>query len=184
MNYKIIENGLIPVMENEQGEKLVNARELHEILEVRTKFADWIKEKISKYGFEENVDFISFSEKAEKPLGGRPSTEYVLTIDTAKEIAMVENNSKGKEVRKYFIEVEKKHKQLVKALVKDSKAGGLNGLLKTLNSVMKEEKISAHQRAEVLKDVAEQCGLKIPESFVKKPEFIQISLTIPMNQIQ
>lgn len=107
---KLIENGLIPVYQGTKGQA-VNARELHEFLEVGTKFADWIKEKIEKYDFIENEDFLSISENSEKPTGGRPTTEYILKLDTAKEIAMVQNNTKGKEIRKYFIRVEKKYKE-------------------------------------------------------------------------
>lgn len=73
-----------------------------------------------------------------------------------------------------------KGQQLTKFQIKDSKAGGLNGFLKTLNSVMKEEDIAAWQRAEVIKDVAEQCGVKIPDSFVQKPLFMQITLNVPL----
>jgi len=73
-----------------------------------------------------------------------------------------------------------KRQQLTKFQIKDSKAGGLNGFLKTLNGVMKEEDISAWQRAEVIKDVAEQCGVKIPDSFVQKPLFMQITLNVPL----
>lgn len=109
-NLKLIEDGLISVYQGENGQ-LVNARELHGFLEVGTKFTDWIKDRIEKYGFIENEDFTSFSENTEKPIGGRPITEYILTLDTAKEIAMVQNNDKGKEIRKYFISIEKKYKQ-------------------------------------------------------------------------
>lgn len=80
-------------------------------------------------------------------------------------------------VNSYFRE-----ERLTRALTKESKAGGLNGLLKTLNSVMKEENIPSWQRAEVIKDVAEQCGVKIPDSFIKKPAFMQISLLLPLNE--
>lgn len=108
-NLKVFENGLIKVYQNERQEQIVNARELFIGLRgknTQTKFTDWISEKINKYGFIENVDFISFSQKNEK--GGRPTTEYALTLDTGKEIAMVENNENGRKIRRYFIEVEKR----------------------------------------------------------------------------
>ena len=108
---KVIENGLIPVYENKNKEQLVNARELHEFLEVGTKFTDWIKDRIKKYGFNENEDFIHVSEKKETRTGATVADEYILTLDTAKEISMVQNNLKGKEVRKYFINIEKRSKQ-------------------------------------------------------------------------
>lgn len=183
MNYKIIENGLIPVMENRDGEQLVDARKLHEFLEVDTRFNDWIYDRIKKYGFVKDVDFTSFTEKSVKPQGGRPQTEYILTLDTAKEISMVQNNEKGKQARRYFIDVEKRHKKLVKVLSKgNSKAGGLNGLLKTLNSVMKDEKLVPWKRAEVIKSVAESYGLILPDEFVKKPAFVQVTLNLPIYE--
>ena len=78
---------------------------------MNTKFADWIKNRINEYDFVENQDFISFSENLEKPTGGRPSQEYYITLDMAKELSMVERNDKGKQARRYFIECEKKLKE-------------------------------------------------------------------------
>lgn len=104
-----IETGLIPVYENEQRDPVVNARELHGFLEINSKFADWIKNRIEKYGFVEGQDFITISNILEN--GGR-TIEYILKLDTAKEIAMVENNIRGSQIRRYFIAVEKKYKQI------------------------------------------------------------------------
>ena len=85
----------------------VSARELHEFLGNGDMFANWIKHRVEKYGFVENQDFISFLVATKKPNGGRPSQEYYITLDMAKQLAMVENNEKGMQVRKYFIECEK-----------------------------------------------------------------------------
>jgi phage anti-repressor protein len=85
-----------------------HAREMHEFLEVNWKFADWVQERIRKYGFVDGEDF--FRENG-KSTGGRPTTEYFFTIDVAKELAMVENNARGRQVRKYFIECEKRLKE-------------------------------------------------------------------------
>ena len=86
----------------------VSARELYTFVESKRQFADWIKNRIEKYGFVENVDYVTFSQNCEK---GRPSQEYFITLDMAKQLAMVENNEKGMQVRKYFIECEKRLKQ-------------------------------------------------------------------------
>lgn len=110
---KLLENGLIPIYEKE-GRQAVNARELHEFLEVGKDFTTWVKDKILTYGFVENEDYIIFPEIGENP--GRPKTEYILTLDTAKEISMVQNNEKGSQARKYFIAVEKKYKQTLKPM--------------------------------------------------------------------
>ena len=86
----------------------VNARELHAFLESKQDFSTWIKNRINEYDFTENQDFVVFHKKMENPNGGRPSQEYFITLDMAKELAMVERNDKGKQARKYFIECEKK----------------------------------------------------------------------------
>lgn len=104
---KIIANEMLPVYQNENGEKFVNARELHEQMLVGKVFAAWIQERIEKYGFIEREDFFPVSEKT----NGRPKVEYWLTLDTAKEVAMVQNNEAGRSIRKYFIEVEKRFRQ-------------------------------------------------------------------------
>ena len=87
----------------------VSARELHSFVESKQEFANWIKNRIEKYGFMENQDFLTVLSKT--PNGGRPSQEYFITLDMAKQLAMVENNEKGMQVRKYFIECEKKLKE-------------------------------------------------------------------------
>ena len=70
----------------------VNAKELHGFLEVRSKFADWIKNRINEYDFIENQDFTTISKNLEN--GGR-TIEYFVTLDMAKELSMVERNEKG-----------------------------------------------------------------------------------------
>ncbi|EEQ2426481.1 phage antirepressor Ant [Escherichia coli] len=92
---------------------LVNARDLHEFLEVRRDFSTWIKNRITEYGFAVDVDYILVHQNGGiKGRGGdRRSKEYHLTLDTAKELAMVERNEKGRQIRRYFIECEKKLRQ-------------------------------------------------------------------------
>lgn len=108
-NMKIFQDGLIKVYEDDKQEQLVDARELHEKLESKRDFSNWITDRIEKYDFIENVDFTTILLKS---TGGRPRIEYALTLDTAKEIAMVENNEQGRKIRRYFIEVEKKARSM------------------------------------------------------------------------
>ena len=106
-------NQLIPLQSQTidgNAVETVSARELHTFVESKRQFADWIKNRIEKYGFVENVDYVTFSQNCEK---GRPSQEYFITLDMAKQLAMVENNEKGMQVRKYFIECEKKLREVV-----------------------------------------------------------------------
>jgi phage anti-repressor protein len=98
-------NEIIKVIDG--GEKqTVDARELHAALGVGRDFSSWIKDRIEKYDFVEKRDFEVFTKTGENPLGGRPSTEYALSVSMAKEIAMVENNEKGQRIRQYLIKVE------------------------------------------------------------------------------
>ena len=96
---------LVKVVE-ENGVSLVSARELHEFLEVGRDFSTWIKERIAKYGFEEGVDFSPVLGNSTESMG-RSRVEYMLKLDMAKELSMVENSDKGRQARKYFIEVER-----------------------------------------------------------------------------
>ncbi len=93
---------LIKITEQD-GNRLVSARELHQFLESKQQFTDWIKNRIEKYGFIKDVDFT-----LHKFMNGKNwQHDYILTLDTSKEIAMVEGNDKGKQARRYFIEAEK-----------------------------------------------------------------------------
>lgn len=95
--------GLINVSTNDKGEVVVSGRDLHKGLEVKTDYRHWIKRMID-YGFIEGVDFRSFLTES---TGGRPQENHILKLDMAKEIAMIQRSDKGREIRKYFIQVEK-----------------------------------------------------------------------------
>ena len=110
-------NELIQVAERQIGDgaiQTVNARDLHAFLGSKRQFADWISERIQKYGFVENQDFVIASQncdaKSPGQRGGHNKKEFFLTLDMAKELAMVENNNKGKQARQYFIECERRAK--------------------------------------------------------------------------
>ena len=94
----------------QNGIQLIDARELHRRLGVQTKFTNWFPRRVEEYRFDEGKDY--FTENQLLPKNGqkvshRPRTEYFLTIDMAKEIAMVERTEVGKKIRNYFIEMEK-----------------------------------------------------------------------------
>ena len=101
---------LIKITE-ENGQRAVSARELHLFLGVGRDFSNWIKGRIEEYGFIENQDYMVFAEIGENSNGGRPLKEYALTLDMAKELSMVEKTERGKQARRYFIEMEKLAKQ-------------------------------------------------------------------------
>lgn len=105
---------LIKITEKD-GRRAVNARELHAFLGVGRDFSNWMKDRIDKFGFAENQDYEVFANFGDNPQGGRPQKEYALSIDMAKELSMVENNERGRQARRYFIECEKQAKQLTRA---------------------------------------------------------------------
>jgi len=114
-----------------QNEKTnsTSARELWKSLGVNKKFTDWITVQIKRGLFDENIDYLVFHQKGKNPNGGRPSIEYYLTLDTAKEIAMMSGTAKGKEVRNYFIKVEKeffKMREFIHNQTLDEKVVNLN----------------------------------------------------------
>lgn len=89
----------------ESGKASVDARDLHAFLEVGKDFSNWIKDRIQQFGFVEGQDF---SPNLAESTGGRPSKEYTLSMDMAKELSMVERTDKGKQARQYFIACEKR----------------------------------------------------------------------------
>lgn len=104
-------NELIPITVATIGGEEVNAvsaRVLHKFLENGELFTTWIKNRIEQFGFIEGQDFSTFLENTKK---GRPRKEYVVSINMAKELSMVERNANGKRARLYFIKCEKIAKQ-------------------------------------------------------------------------
>lgn len=98
---------LIKIELNENQEPIVSGRELHKELEVKTPYTQWF-DRMKDYGFAENIDFVTVSQKCEIANGGyQEKIDHAIKLDMAKEIAMIQRNEKGKEVRQYFIQVEK-----------------------------------------------------------------------------
>jgi phage anti-repressor protein len=94
-----------------EGVQTVDARDLHRFLQVGRDFTNWIKDRIQAYGFIDGQDYEVVAKSGENPFGGRPTMEYAVSLDMAKELAMVERNEKGREARRYFIECERQAKQ-------------------------------------------------------------------------
>lgn len=92
-----------------KDEPTVSGRELHEFLEVKTKYVDWFN-RMKEYGFTEGVDFILATQKRETNNPRNPYTQFLdhqLTIPMAKELCMIQRTDRGKEARQYFIAIEK-----------------------------------------------------------------------------
>ena len=95
--------------EGDQAVQAVLGRDLHGFLEVKTPYKDWWPRMVA-YGFEEGVDYALKNEHSASPAGmpSRPRLNHVVSLDMAKEIAMIQRSAKGRQARRYFIEVEKR----------------------------------------------------------------------------
>lgn len=151
-------------------QQTVNARELWQFVESKQEFVHWIKNRIAKWGFVEGEDF-NLDKFIEVRLEGareveRQITDYHLTINMAKELAMVESNEKGREVRKYFIECERlakvAHEEQLKAvrgtmspkrIQKFLRQRGLPNLTRHQNRVLNQKAASmGRQLSEIARD--------------------------------
>lgn len=97
---------LIKIRDNGR-EKVISMFDLYTFLEINSQFNHWCK-RMFEYGFEDGRDFSPILAESN---GGRPMKDYSITLDCAKEIAMLQRSEKGKQARKYFIECEKKLKE-------------------------------------------------------------------------
>lgn len=104
---------------NNQPLPTVSARELHTFLEVGRDFSTWIKDRIEEFGYESGRDFLAITVSPDlgKSQMGRPPIEYHLTLDMAKELAMIERSPMGRVARKYFIKCEQLAREAVPLLL-------------------------------------------------------------------
>ncbi|ATO57139.1 antA/AntB antirepressor family protein [Bartonella sp. 1-1C] len=155
-------NTLIKITEqtiDHETVQTVNARELHAFLEITSKFADWIKNRIKECKFRENIDFITLSKNLEN--GGKVK-EYYLTLDMAKHLSMIERNDKGHQAREYFIECEKLAKQVATPQIDYSSPEAMIGFLNHLqNQIEQKEQIISEltPKAEALDGLKRSDGL-------------------------
>lgn len=94
------------IQEKDNGEIAISGRELYEALEIKTQYTKWF-ERMTEYGYQENIDYIAISQKRLTAQGNVTTyIDHALTIDTAKEIAMIQRNEIGRSVRQHFIRIE------------------------------------------------------------------------------
>ena len=114
---------ITPITDEASGDIRISGRQLHMALDVQTRYNDWFA-RMCEYGFTEGVDFYSNLSKTSE-VGGRPSVDHLMTLSMAKEIAMLQRTDKGKEVRRYFIQLEEDwntpEKVVARALVYSNK---------------------------------------------------------------
>lgn len=167
---------LVPVFTGTLADRTVqlcDARALHTFMQVRRDFSNWIKGRIRKFGFVAGEDYISISRSPELASGNRgASIDYHLTIDMAKELAMVENNEQGRAARRYFIECERQVQAAINA---------------TPYSVQPGQTLSAEQ-AEALRNLLTSHVQKLPKAqqagaMVKGWSKLKAHFGVPYRQI-
>jgi len=134
---------LIPI-NYDSNRPTVSARELHRFLEVGEQFSHWF-DRMKGYGFTQSIDYEVLAENDYNPKGGRPATDYQLTIDMAKELCMIQRTEKGKQARQYFIQVEKSwnspEQVMARALkMADAQMASLKGKNKQLTEKVEQDK--------------------------------------------
>ncbi|WP_375693371.1 MULTISPECIES: antA/AntB antirepressor family protein [unclassified Bartonella] len=129
---------------NEESVQTVNARDLHAFLEAKRDFSNWIKDRISRYNFIEGQDFVKTQDLRSPNLASAKSRSviainYHLTLEMAKELSMVERNEKGKQARQYFIECERRAKQVVTPQIDYSSPQAMIGFLNYLQGQINQK---------------------------------------------
>lgn len=162
-------NELLKIEINDNQEQVISGRLLHEFLGIGTQYTKWI-ERMLPYGFTENVDFITISQKRLTAQGNETTyIDHILKINMAKELCMLARNEKGREARHYFIKCEEEwnspDKVMARALVIANKE---LSTLRIENKVMKPkaEYFDALVERETLtnfRDTAKELGIKQKE---------------------
>lgn len=110
---RVIENGMVPVYEADGDEQVVYGTELHAALGVKSNCREWMRRRLKDIDAVEGEDFQGVEISTPS---GQTRKEYIISLDTAKEMAMLERNAKGKQIRKYFIRVEKRYRTHMREL--------------------------------------------------------------------
>lgn len=180
-------NELITVIEKD-NQQLVSARELHAALEIKKDFSDWFKCQIESLELTDGEDFTTLEGKS---TGGRPRTDYILTIECAKDVAVASRTSKGRELRRYLIRFEEEHRNkttitlepvaLLKLAVSElEKKDVLIQEKEKQISVMKPKADFVDNTFKVTKDLisfgdfAKTCNIPKDKGFIGRNQFIQI----------
>ena len=145
-NLEVIENELVPVYVTSTGEKVVYGSELHRILEISTPYRTWVERRLDECDAIENEDYEAVQICTPS---GQSKKEHVISLNTAKEMAMLERNDVGKRVRKYFIEVENRYKQSV--VDRSQLSPNLQALSMIIDSMTKQELDLKHQQEQIAK---------------------------------
>lgn len=147
----------IAINSRQVGDELtptINGRELHHELGVGKDYTSWAKAQIKRAHFEENHDFVVLTQKGENLAGGRPTAEYHFTVEAGKHIGMLSGSAKGREVREYFLECERRVKSAAVPAVRDARTAALIDALVRQDALEQEQTRQATELARLQENVA------------------------------
>ena len=153
-NLKLLVNDLVPVYKTNKGNYVVYGRELHKVLEVKSPYREWYRRRFNDIDAIENIDYEDVEISTPS---GQHQLDHIILLDVAKEMAMLERNEKGKGVRKYFINIEKKYKELQTPKLPQTYADALRELADTVekNELLAIENKQQAEQLEMQKPLVE-----------------------------
>ena len=165
---------LVKISLNDEKEQVVEGRELHKFLEVKSRYNDWINRKIEKYEFIENIDFVAITQKRVTAQGNETTfVEHILKLSMAKELAMLENNEKGKQARLYFIKCEEEYKKQKQNMLPQDY---IQALEKLLESEKEKEKLRLENIQQKQQLVEYEPKVTYYDLVLKSPNLMTITL--------
>lgn len=141
-----VDSELVPVYETDKGIKVVYGSDLHRVLGSKSNYREWANRRFTDIDALENEDYHTV--EISTVVGGAPRKEHIIKLETAKEMAMLERNEIGKQVRKYFIAIEQRDKQRAIDLEQLSPHTRLlNELVQSISqNELEQKRISEEQR--------------------------------------
>lgn len=148
---------LLPIVQMKDSVRAVMGRDLHEFLQIGAHYKDWFP-RMAAYGFEEGTDYCLKNERSTPPAGmpSRPRLNHIVSLDMAKEIAMIQRSELGQQARRYFIEAEKQLQRQNKAKQQTANPSDMSRLeILELAITAEKERLALEAENKVLQPKAE-----------------------------
>lgn len=130
---------LFTLEKDTEGKPVISGRELYEALGIETPYSKWIK-RMFDYGFVENTDYVVTDIFVPNSNGGKQNQiNHILTLDTAKQLAMIQRTPIGKMIREYFLSIEKDYLDYItgrKAFTEDNVQDSLENVIEIQEGIV------------------------------------------------